>query len=362
MKATLLRLRRLCPALLPVLVLPAGAAAQFAGTGNLHTGSMNWDQPDGRDALLDGKVEATYLLRSSSWLRPQLVGGFGVMTAPAQPPAVHWDVGAQLQTAGNTAVWLGAALGAAGIGNPGRGFTRLEGGIRRTLGPARLNLWLSRTGFGAGVAPGGGLGQDTSDLVDTLARRRGVKEYSDLTSQVSVGSGRAELGLTLTRRIGHDLVRRTGWELSGTWWMSPTIGVVGATGHSLPQLGFVVPGGRFGTMGLRFAFGAGGRSGPKWQKANGSSSIAGPSLSVSNRRLTIRSAPARTAEVMGDFSDWKPLPLRPSGNGRWTLPAQLTPGLHHLNVRFNGGPWLVPAGLPAVDDGFGGRVGLVVVK
>jgi hypothetical protein len=47
--------------------------------------------------------------------------------------------------------------------------------------------------------------------------------------------------------------------------------------------------------------------------------------------------------------------------GRWTLPVDLTPGVHHLNVRFDGGAWLVPSGAVGVDDGYGGRVGLFVV-
>jgi hypothetical protein len=44
------------------------------------------------------------------------------------------------------------------------------------------------------------------------------------------------------------------------------------------------------------------------------------------------------------------------------LSVELSPGVHHLNVRLDGGPWLVPAGAFAVDDGFGGHVGLIVVR
>jgi hypothetical protein len=65
---------------------------------------------------------------------------------------------------------------------------------------------------------------------------------------------------------------------------------------------------------------------------------------------------------MGDFTDWQPCPLEPDGEGRWTLPVALSPGVHHLNIRFNGGDWTVPAGTVAVDDGFGGRVGMFVVR
>jgi hypothetical protein len=65
---------------------------------------------------------------------------------------------------------------------------------------------------------------------------------------------------------------------------------------------------------------------------------------------------------MGDFTDWKAEALIPKGGGRWELPIALTPGVHHLNVRFDGGDWVVPSGAVAVNDEFGGRVGLVVVR
>jgi hypothetical protein len=83
---------------------------------------------------------------------------------------------------------------------------------------------------------------------------------------------------------------------------------------------------------------------------------------VTGRRLTIQGRAARRAEVMGDFTDWNAISLTPAGTGRWTLPVALSPGVHHLNVRFDGGAWLVPSGAVAVDDGYGGRVGLIVVR
>jgi hypothetical protein len=83
---------------------------------------------------------------------------------------------------------------------------------------------------------------------------------------------------------------------------------------------------------------------------------------ASTRRLSVIGPSAAAAEVMGDFTDWRPRALAPDGPGRWTLPLALTPGVYHLNVRFDGGAWTVPAGTVAVDDGFGGKVGLFVVR
>ena len=65
---------------------------------------------------------------------------------------------------------------------------------------------------------------------------------------------------------------------------------------------------------------------------------------------------------MGDFTDWRPVPLVPAGEGRWSLDVALSKGLHHLYVRFDNGAWSVPAGTASVDDDFGGRTGLFVVR
>ena len=340
-------------------VLTTGAAAQFGGRVDLHSGPVSWDQADGGDPLLTGEIAAGYRLRPLLGLRPELLGRLALSTGPDERTAFGWDVGARLHTTGATGgVWLGAAVGAAGNGSPTNELTRLEGGVRRSIGPAQINLWLSRTGFGGRIVPGGNLGQDSAGMPDTLARK-GISEYTDVGSRVSLSLSRYELGLSLIRRIGSELNRRSGWELSGTWWMAPHIGVVGATGHSLSQFGLGLPGGRFGTVGLRLAVGHRSSTAVPLRK---SIPAGAPTLVVSGRRLTVRSSPARRAEVMGDFTDWKPTPLVALGAGRWTLPVDLPPGVHHLNVRFDGGAWLVPAGAFAVDDGFGGRVGVVVIR
>jgi hypothetical protein len=349
-----------CAALGLAIALPAGAAAQFGGAVDLHSGPVAWDQADGDDPLLSGEIAAGYQLRPVLELRPELLGEFALSTGPDERAAVRWDLGARLHTTGSTSgVWLGAAVGAAGSGGTSA-LTRLEGGVRGSVGPAHINVWLSRTGFGGRIVSGGDLGQDTASVPDTLARK-GVSEYTDVGSRVTLSLSRYELGLAVTRRIGSGFSRRNGWELSGTWWVAPSVGLVGATGHSLSQFGLSLPGGRFGTVGLRLALGARSAVSPPRREA-GETRSAPPTLVVAGRRLTVRWASARTAEVMGDFTDWKAKPLILIGEGRWTLPDPLSPGAHHLNVRFDGGPWLVPLGAFAVDDGFGGRVGLVIVR
>jgi hypothetical protein len=351
-----------CVALLLALAHPPGSAAQLAGTIDLGTGPAAWDQRDGRGQLVNGAIGGGYRFTRLRGLEPELWGDFDLSSRPAELAAVGWDLGMRLHTTARADFWLGASIGAAGSGSRQSALTTLEGGVRRTVGPARVDVWVARTGFGSSIAPGGGgLAQDSS-LPDTLSRRGGVTEYVEVGSRAALRLSRYELGLSLTQRMGSPSIRRTGWELSATWWFAPSLGIVGSTGHSLPQFGFTVPAARYGTVGIRLAVGA--RSPVRRERANNvnGGSETRPMLLVSNRRLTIKWARARTVEVMGDFTDWSPRPLIRLEGGRWTLPTALGPGMHHLNVRFDGGSWLVPSGAYAVDDGFGGRVGMVVVR
>ncbi len=350
-----------CLGLVVAVALPNKAAAlQLGSTIDVHTGPVAWDQADGGDPLVNGSVGATYHLPYMSGLRPELLGAFGVSTGPVERTALRWDVGARLHTTGiSSGAWLGAAFGAAGAGSFEHRLTRLEGGVRRVLGPARINVWVSRTGFGGRV--GDDVNQDSLGSSDTLARK-GVTEYIDLSSQVGLKLKRYDLGLSFTRRFGNVRNRRNSWELSATWWATPSVGVVGAAGHSLPQIGYTVPGGRYTTVGLRLALGARPPTNPARSRGADRTRSDGPALVLDGRRFTIRSAPAGRAEVMGNFTDWKPQPLIRLGGGRWALSHALRPGVHHLNVRFDGGPWLVPSGVSAVDDGFGGRVCLLIVQ
>jgi 1,4-alpha-glucan branching enzyme len=67
-------------------------------------------------------------------------------------------------------------------------------------------------------------------------------------------------------------------------------------------------------------------------------------------------------EVSGDFTNWVPVRLEPSDNGWWTATLPIQPGKYQMNLRVNGGKWLVPPGLLSMVDEFGGSVGLLVVE
>src|SRR5262249_10881650 len=143
----------------------------------------------------------------------------------------------------------------------------------------------------------------------------------------------------------------------------PSIGLVGATGHSLPQFGIAVPGAPYGTLGVRLSLGAAAHGARQRMVTGNASTTSAPRLVVApSRRLVITVPSAGRAEVMGDFTNWEVRALAPAGEGRWIFADPLTSGTHQLNVRFEDSLWVVPAGAVSVDDGFGGRTGLFVVQ
>ena len=80
------------------------------------------------------------------------------------------------------------------------------------------------------------------------------------------------------------------------------------------------------------------------------------------RTLRVVVPGARRVELMGDFTDWVPVALVPGPGNTWAFEVFLAPGVHRVNLRVDGGEWLVPPGLAAARDEFGGEVGLLVVQ
>jgi len=77
--------------------------------------------------------------------------------------------------------------------------------------------------------------------------------------------------------------------------------------------------------------------------------------------LYVASTSAAGVELAGDFTDWQPLQLRRSANGMWETVLAIPSGVHRLNVRIDGGAWIVPAGLTRAADDFGDEVGIMTV-
>ena len=360
---------------LPLVLLVARAtplcAIQFGATLDVGTGPATWDQVETDGARAQGTLGAFYRPARVLGLQPELTGDFGLSTEQPVRTTLRWDMMGRLHTRGEvTGAWLGAGLGGVGTGTQTAAFTRLEGGLRSGVGPAGFRVWLARTSFGVRPGVGGSLGNAAGDDTTGGGGKR-VVEYTDLGTRAALAFSRYEVGATLIRRwgsapLGSSALRSVAWEMNAVWWIRPSVGLVASVGHSLPELSLALPGARYRSLGVRLALGAPPRGGAR---AGGSAPpvtaiAAGASRLVlaTAHRLAFVGPAADRAEVMGDFTDWQPRPLVPAGERRWALDAALSRGVHQLNVRFDGGEWVVPEGTVAVDDGFGGKVGIFVVR
>lgn len=62
-------------------------------------------------------------------------------------------------------------------------------------------------------------------------------------------------------------------------------------------------------------------------------------------RFVVQAPGARSVEVLGDFSDWDPVVMRPDGEDRWVVEMELRPGLYRFGFRVDG-EWWVPEDAP----------------
>ena len=79
-------------------------------------------------------------------------------------------------------------------------------------------------------------------------------------------------------------------------------------------------------------------------------------------RLVLTALRAKSVELSGDFTNWKPVPLVRGAGGAWTITLPLTDGTHRVNARIDGANWIVPPGLTTMTDDFAGEVGLLVIE
>jgi hypothetical protein len=78
-------------------------------------------------------------------------------------------------------------------------------------------------------------------------------------------------------------------------------------------------------------------------------------------RLRLHSLHAALVELAGDFTDWDPVVLTCVGPGTWEVTLAIASGVHRLNVRIDGGAWIVPSGVTRSSDDFGSEVGIFAV-
>ena len=91
-----------------------------------------------------------------------------------------------------------------------------------------------------------------------------------------------------------------------------------------------------------------------------------PVVTTDGVRFTLAHASAKSVSVVGNFNEWSASahPLARNGSaGMWSAVVVLPPGEHAFMFVVDGSQWIVPPlAEDYVDDGFGSRNGVVIVR
>jgi hypothetical protein len=229
----------------------------------------------------------------------------------------------------------------------------------------------------------GELGASTtlSDVVATLTASPAMVEdsiqYMDAQLALSWTRDRLDLGALLGTRLGDQLTflggtSRSWGNLSAVARMTPRFALVasGGTYPIDPTQGF--PGGRFVSVSIRMALRRAREAVPlkTAQSELGTNmqevlpvviSFTAETIRAGIVTLKVNAPEARSVEVAGDFTNWSPIALESASGGLWSVTLPIKQGKYQMNLRLDGGKWLVPPGLLPMLDEFGGSVGLLVV-
>ncbi len=202
----------------------------------------------------------------------------------------------------------------------------------------------------------------TDDACDRQSR------FSDLEASFRWEVGPMELTGQMGHRFGnsYDVTpdSRRWSSASATMWISDRIAFVAGGGRqpALPLRG--IPARTFGMAGMEVAYSPISKAAVPVSLPHMVLVRAFEAHPAANgmEKIVIHVGGVEAVEIMGDFSDWSPLTLTRRGRDLWELALPLSPGVHSVNVRVDGGPWAPPPGVPTMRDGYNGEVGLVVVS
>ncbi len=266
------------------------------------------------------------------------------------------------------------------------------GGSSEFAGAARLHrfgqvrgFWIGANGArswdgiewrGTLAVEGGGwarLGPGTFSLALTGSRVNDVLRFAEAESAFRMDRGQFELvaygGLRHWFRPGDAAAE--GWGgASVAWWLGDRLAVTASGGAYPADYAQGLPSGAFGSLGVRIATGRLDHA----RRINepldlilppvrpGAPGLAFEPLGDGTVRLTLAGLPADRVELMGDFTSWEPVALTASALGQWSATLRIAPGIYRVNIRVNGGQWIVPPGLPSSTDEFGGAAGMLILE
>ncbi|PYP98267.1 MAG: hypothetical protein DMD38_02450 [Gemmatimonadetes bacterium] len=329
--------------------------------------TIRWEHPGGRGLL---SARGTYLRFESgrhsldgsangSWFRPlarQWRGELGVSAGSSQYANIasfsHSEAGARLHLMDDErGGWVGATVGR----------SIFSGAPRRVIVVA-AGVWLLRRDRTMFVSfDRSFVGETVYTDVRSSGRwqRAGIMLEGIVGARIwSRGGGRGVFGEgSATVPLGSDaaLVLSAG--------RYPTDAVSGSIAGR-----YVTAAVRVGTIRVRKPDTHGQPSDSPVRRRSDSAPVAPETrLAIQVRRddvlLTVHAPGATAVEISGDFTDWQPVPLsrNTADDESWARTFRISSGIHRINVRRDGGAWLVPGGTRRSADDYDGEVGIFVV-
>lgn len=266
-------------------------------------------------------------------------------------------------------------LGRAFPDGPSQPFSRVEASGWNRVAGFELAFSVRRTGLVVPGSSGGARDAGAPPPLDTMqvnpgsgggeSTRRLHDHYTDLNATIGWNRKGLEIEAGLGRRFGKPESRYTSWRLQGLYWFTERLALVASAGQFPSDVVTGTPSGNYAMLSMRVS----------WQDR----SPVAPSLvplrparamrtfdiqrtGAGRVALSVFAPGATSVEMMGTFTDWEPVVLGSTGQGWWSAELPLVAGIYEVNYRVNGGSWQVPAGLTAVDDGFGSQVGVFTIE
>jgi hypothetical protein len=115
-------------------------------------------------------------------------------------------------------------------------------------------------------------------------------------------------------------------------------------------------GGRFGMLSLVFRTPQARASDPPAPKT---AVLQATAVAPARYLLSLTVRKAHSVRIKGDLTNWEAIYMQHDKGDVWQVELPAAPGVYKINLSIDEGAWLVPAGLIAVADGFGGSAGVL---
>jgi hypothetical protein len=275
------------------------------------------------------------------------------------------EIRAYMMPTPRSLLWVGRGLGNGWSLGRSRPLHRTVTGASTTLGRVRLGLSVTSTTFDA-------LDGSTRGPIDSGAAvptSTGLVELRTAYTDASLSGEWEMAGLRLDLSMGHRFSRTVPevmlWGVTATRDLTPGVALLASAGRAGSDPVTALPGSKYLVLGLRLSAGTGGGyvglGAPAQPAAPAGGFRIGPAR-ITGREIVLHAPGARLVELAADFTDWRPVELDPAPGGDWIVVVPVSPGLHRVAVRTNGGPWEPPPGVRVVASEFGGLVGEVTIE